>query len=69
MSDYKGVPPHCDSWRAITDLHVCKIISKNSGESHFEDPYDNPFIDFYCELDGYMVNQPVLGIEGYEEIE
>jgi len=35
--------------------------------SIFENPYDNPFIDFYCELDGYMIDQPILGVTGYEE--
>jgi len=69
MSEYKGVPPYCDTWHLISNLNVCMIISKNSGTSHFEEPYDNPFIDFYCELDGYMIDQPILGIEGYEETE
>lgn len=70
-NEYKGVPPYCDTWHLIIDLDVCRIISKNreDGISRFEEPYDNPFIDFYCELDGYMINQPILGITGYEERE
>jgi len=69
MSEYKGVPPYCDTWYLISDLDICRIISKNrkDGISRFENPYDNPFIDFYCELDGYMIDQPILGITGYEE--
>ena len=67
-SEYKGVPPYCDTWHLISNLSICKIISSNrmDGISRFEAPYDNPFIDFYCELDGYMLNQPILGITGYE---
>jgi len=67
--EYKGVPPYCDVWHLITNLEVCRIISKNTGFSRFEEPYDNSFIDFYCELDGYMIDQPILGIVGYEDRE
>ena len=70
-SEYKGVPPYCDTWHLILNLDVCGMVSKNTkdGIGTFEEPYDNPFIDFYCELDGYMINQPILGITDYEEIE
>ena len=68
MSEYKGVPPHCDTWQDILWFDICKIISKNSGSCRWEEPDgDDPFIDFYCELDAYMIDQPTLGIEGYEE--
>ncbi len=67
--EYKGVPPYCDTWVLISNLHVCKMISANrdDGISRFEEPYDNPFIDFYCELDAYLIDQPLLGIIGYEK--
>lgn len=67
-SKYKGVPPYSDTWHLITNLQVCQIISENrkDGISRFEEPYDNPFIDFYCALDGYLIDQPILGIAGYE---
>ena len=69
--EYKGVPLYCDTWHLIIHLDICRIISKNrkDGISRFEEPYDNPFIDFYCELDEYMIDQPILGIVGYEGVE
>lgn len=70
-SEYSGVPPYCDTWHLISNLDVCLIISKNreDGISRFEEPFDDPFIDFYCELDGYLIKQPNLGIKDYEEID
>lgn len=45
------------AFSSILFLDVCIIISSNreDGISRFEEPFDDDFIDFYCELDAEMI--------------